>query len=335
MPNQTRQRPSSYDSADVDLALRGDSAVMTALRNVVTALGPLDVNLSVHGEPGTGKQALARFLHRQSSRRDDPFFAVSVAGMGEAQARQHLFGPVGIIRQAARAGRATLYLQALDTWPAQLQLDLAEALAMPELGGVRLVAGTAHALDDQFQVGRVQPALLACLATIRLSMPPLRARPEDIAAITTAGLARWSERSGKPSQILGAGAVDELLDYHWPGNVRELLCFLSLVSDGIRGTQIRADRIRGALRARPRRALAKEIVPLDRLEQAYLLSAIQRCEGNKSLAARRLGIGRNTLLRRLQASGHGRTTDGRRYRSANGSRWSPPPCFLDAVPAQP
>jgi two-component system response regulator HydG len=139
-----------------------------------------------------------------------------------------------------------------------------------------------------------------------MSLPPLRERREDIAIIAPAALERWSERTGLPAKSFGEGALAQLEAYDWPANVRELLCLLSVAYEHSRGLVISADRIKAELGARPRRHLAPGIVPLRQVERDYLLSVMQRCGGNQTLAARRLGIGRSTLLRRLQACGYTR-----------------------------
>jgi DNA-binding NtrC family response regulator len=161
-------------------------------------------------------------------------------------------------------------------------------------------------LEEHVRLGRFQRALFDRLATVQVSLPPLRERRSDISIIAPAALERWSERTGLPLKTFGEGAVAQLESYDWPANVRELLCVLSVAYEHTRGPVISADRMRTELGSRPRRHVAPGIAPLRQVERDYLLSVMQRCGGNQTLAARRLGIGRSTLLRHLHALGYQR-----------------------------
>jgi two-component system nitrogen regulation response regulator NtrX len=199
---------------------------------------------------------------------------------------------------------ATIYLDGIESLSQRLQLRLAAALANTDSPNVRVVAGTAVVLEEHVRLGRFQRALFDRLATVQVSLPPLRERREDIAVIAPAAFERWAERTGLPIKTFGEGAMTQLQAYDWPVNVRELLCVLSVAYEHTRGSVITADRIRTELGSRPRRHVAAGIVPLRQVERDYLLSVMQRCNGNQTLAARRLGIGRSTLLRHLSALGY-------------------------------
>jgi len=309
MMNTSRPYRPSFDAVDLNLALLGNGPAVLSLRGALTTLGQLDMNLLLRGESGTGKQACAIALHRLGARRSHPFFTVHLDGMSEGRIYESLFGARGMTSLAARARLATVYLEGIETLSQRLQLRLAAALAESDATSVRVLAGTGAVLDELVRVGRFQRALYDRLATIQVSLPPLRERREDVAIIAPAALERWAERTGIQGKTLGTGALAELEAYDWPGNVRELLCVLSVAYEHTRGPVISADRIRTELGARPRRHLAPGIAPLKQIEQDYLLSVMQRCGGNQTLAARRLGIGRSTLLRRLQASGYRRPDD--------------------------
>src|SRR5262249_33102594 len=152
--------------------------------------------------------------------------------------------------------------------------------------------------------GRFERVLYDRLGTVQVSLPPLRERREDIALIAPAAFARWADRTGGVAKAFGDGALAQLEAYDWPSNVRELLCVLNVSHQHTRGDVIPADRIKSELGSRPRRHVAPGIVPLRQVEREYLLSVMSRCGGNQTLAARRLGIGRSTLLRHLQAFGY-------------------------------
>jgi DNA-binding NtrC family response regulator len=301
-----RSHRPAFDVVDLNLALLGNGPAVTALRGALTTLAQLEMNLLLRGESGTGKHACAVALHRLSNRRSHPFLAVHLDGMGEGRIYECLFGPRGVTSLAARARLATVYLDGVEQLSHRLQQRLSAVLAEGDAPRVRILTGTNVVLDEHVRLGRFSRGLYDRLATIQLSLPPLRERREDIAIIAPAALERWSERTGLPAKTFGDGALAQLECYDWPANVRELLCLLSVAYEHSRGLVISADRVKAELGARPRRHLAPGIVPLRQVERDYLLSVMQRCGGNQTLAARRLGIGRSTLLRRLQACGYTR-----------------------------
>jgi DNA-binding NtrC family response regulator len=306
MRNPPRSNRPPFDAVDLNLALLGTSPSVVALRGALSTLGQLEMNLLLCGESGTGKHACALALHRLGNRRSHPFFTVHLEGMSDARIDECLFGPRGMTSLAARARMATIYLDGIETLSQRLQLRLAVALASTESPCVRVIAATPVVLEEHVRLGRFQRALFDRLATVQVSLPPLRERREDIAIIAPAAFERWSERTGLPIKSFGEGAMIQLQAYDWPANVRELLCVLSVAYEHSRGGVISADRIRTELGSRPRRHVAPGIVPLRQVERDYLLSVMQRCGGNQTLAARRLGISRSTLLRHLSALGYTR-----------------------------
>lgn len=306
MTNPPRSYRPPFDAVDLNLALLGNGSAVVALRGALATLGQLDMNLLLCGETGTGKHACAIALHRLGARRNHPFFTVHLEGMSETRTDEYLFGARGMTSLAARARLATIYLDGIETLSHRLQVRLAAALAESEAPRVRILAGTAVSLEEHVRLGRFQRLLFDRLATVQLSLPPLRERRGDIAVIAPAALERWAERTGLPLKTFGEGALAQLESYDWPANVRELLCVLSVAYEHSRGPVISADRMRTELGSRPRRHVAPGIVPLRQVEREYLLSVMQRCGGNQTLAARRLGIGRSTLLRHLHALGYQR-----------------------------
>jgi DNA-binding NtrC family response regulator len=256
------------------------------------------------GEIGVGKEACAATLHRESRRRAQPFFSLHLDGLGEQEATERLFGPRGIVSLAARARQATVYLDAVETLPVILQQRLVGAFVDDGLGGVRLLAGTRNpALEEQVRLGRFLRALHDRIAIIQVCIPPLRERREDIPLITEGCLWQWSARQGASPQVLTDGALAEIEAYTWPGNARELANVLETLCTDSRGRTISAERVRAVLGRRPRRNLARDVLPLREMERHYIECVLARCGGNQTLAARRLGIGRSTLLRHLKANG--------------------------------
>jgi two-component system nitrogen regulation response regulator NtrX len=306
MSHATRSYRPPLDAEDLSLALLGNGPAVVALRGALSTLGQLEMNLLLCGESGTGKHACAMALHRLSPRRTNPFYTMHLDGMSDARIEECLFGVRGLTSLVARTRLATIYVDGIDSLSRRYQVRLATALAQNESPGVRIIAGTAVSLEEHVRLGRFERALYDRLATVQVSLPPLRERREDIALIAPAAFERWAERTGLPIKIFGDGAMAQLQAYDWPTNVRELLCVLSVVYEHTRGAVISADRVRTELGARPRRHLAAGIVPLKQVERDYLLAVMHRCGGNQTLAARRLGIGRSTLLRHLQSLGYAR-----------------------------
>ena len=296
--------PPQADLDGPDVALLGASPTAEAVRGAVTALAPLDSNLLIAGEVGVGKEACAQTLHRESHRRAQPFLRLHLDGLGEEEAAERLFGPRGIVRLAARARQATVYLDPVEVLPVVLQQRLVSALVNDGLASVRFLAGTRNsALEVQVRLGRFLHDLYDRVATLQLFIPPLRDRREDIPVIAEACLWRWSARQGTSPQVLTDGALAEIRAYTWPGNARELTNVLETLCTDSGGRTISAERIRAVLGRRPRRNLARDVLPLREMERHYIECVLTRCGGNQTLAARRLGIGRSTLLRRLKTNG--------------------------------
>ncbi|MCC6848162.1 MAG: sigma-54-dependent Fis family transcriptional regulator [Deltaproteobacteria bacterium] len=299
-----------FDADDLDLALLGHSPAVVALRAALATLGRLETNLLLCGETGTGKHACAVALHRVGPRRSRPFSMLSLEGLSDLRIDERLFGACGPLSLAARTQLATVFLDGIESLSRRHQLRLAAALAEAEPPTVRILAGSAASLAEQVRLGRFERGLFDRIGTLQVSLPPLRERREDIALIAPAACERWAERTGLPVKRLGDGALAQLQAYDWPVNVDELLSVLGRACERTHKPVLSADRIRSEIGGRPRRRVARGITPLAQVERAYLLAAVERCGGNQTLAARRLGIGRSTLLRRLRTLGYARPDTG-------------------------
>jgi DNA-binding NtrC family response regulator len=286
--DQAQRRKTSYDGA----VLAGTSPAARSLQQAARAVGRSEVHVLLSGEPGTGKREWAEVIHRWSGCGGAPFLVVPSDRPGGERLERMLRGD-------GAPGEGTLYLERVDTLPLSVQERLAEWLAGPVASRMRLVAGVAAPVGEQVRLGRLSPALYRLLGTVQLHVPPLRERPEDIAAIAERFHARWAARTGAPPRVLEGGVVATLGEYAWPGNARELLGALEAAA--ARGLPITREAVRAVMGTRARRSPAGDVVPLWQLERDYILGVLARCGGNRSLAARRLGIGRGTLLRALKA----------------------------------
>lgn len=274
------------------------------IREVERALGWLavaEVNLLLQGEAGTGKRVLAEAIHAQSPRGAGAFFAVPLSGRSETEIEVELFGRDGDGGLVATRG-ATLYLEDISTLTMRLQRRLARVLrGDPGRRGARIIASTLVELEESVRLGRFLPDLHAHLGLIRLTVPPLRERREDIVALTEYFVRRYCERTGIPGITVARTALAELTAYAWPGNARELQQTLEAALALTRGPELTAERVRTVLGRRPRRYVAPDVFPLRSLERDYIATVLARCNWNQSLAARRLGIGRNTLMRKIKS----------------------------------
>lgn len=284
-------------------ALAGCSLAVRELRRAMRPLAHSEVNLLIRGEAGVGKGAWAEAIHDQSPRSAGPFVVLRRAGLGADRAEAELFGNREIHRPTPRGRAATVYLDTIEALPARLQQRLLEALSSDDLGGVRIIAGTASSLAAQLRFGRLCHALYQRLAVVEIDIPPLRERREDVAAIAEHCSQRWSETAGSAAIVFADRALAELEAYSWPGNTRELVRVLEAARAGACGRPITGARIRAVLHGRPRGPAGTEVVPLRQVERDYLCAALVRCGGNQTLAARRLGIGRSTLFRKLRELG--------------------------------
>jgi DNA-binding NtrC family response regulator len=283
-------------------ALAGHSPGIQALRRVATALARSDVNLLIHGEPGTGKCAWAEAIGRQGGRGERPFIPLTLTGVAPERAGAALFGSAtGAFGSRCRG--ATIYLEGIEALPFDLQQRLLEALSADEGDAVRIIGGSTCSLSEQVRFGRFSAALYHRLAAVDLTIPPLRDRREDIADIAERSIHDWSARTGAPPPILTDAALTELGAHTWPGNVRELARTIEVACASAPERPLSASSIRAALNGRLRTRTQVAVVPLRQLEADYICAALATCDGNRALTARRLGIGRNTLIRKLKELG--------------------------------
>jgi two-component system nitrogen regulation response regulator GlnG len=290
------------DRSSPVLALAGTSFAVQTVNRAIHALSRSEAHVLVCGEAGTGKREWARLIHEQSSRRDGAFVVARLQGMADERAVQRSFGDprLGGSGLLARARRGTLFLDGLQSASEPLQRTLLSLLTEDNLNGVRLISGADPSLDRLLRVDKFSRALYDHLALIQLHIPPLRERVHDIVVIANEWIAEREAPEGGRRFTLSHGALAALTSYTWPGNVPELLQVLETAVNGARRSTITAERIRAVLGRRPRRRVAPEITPLHQMECDYICAALARCGGNQSMAARRLGIGRSTLIRKLR-----------------------------------
>ena len=282
----------------------------------------------ITGESGTGKEEIASYLHRRSARAAGPFVAVNCGAIAETLAESELFGhEKGAFTgsAAARTGSieaadgGTLFLDEVGELPPAIQVKLLRVVqervfcrvgsTVPRRVDVRFVAATHRDLEADVRAGRFREDLFYRLAVIRVRVPPLRERPEDVEPLARALLARTALALGRRDVGIGDDALEALRGWRWPGNVRELANVLerALVlrparrgrpAVGRRGGRVARTRRRARPRRprRPRTTLASKV---DALERAEIETALRRARGVKARAAQALGLSRPTLDKKM------------------------------------
>ncbi len=327
---------------NVEPELVGEAPAMRELFRAIGKLAQAPLSVLIIGETGTGKELVARALHRHSPRAHQPFVALNTAAIPAELLESELFGhEPGAFTGAAKrqlgrfeqANGGTLFLDEIGDMPAALQTRLLRVLAEGEffrIGGrelirvdVRVIAATHQALDALVAEGRFRADLLHRLDVVRLNLPPLRQRREDVPALAQRFLADAVSKLGCGNKRFDRSTLDRFLAYDWPGNVRELenLCWrVAALSPGevimpadlpeaLRGTPSTTppgdweDALRQwaemALRAEQRELYT---LALEKFEQVMLGAALSVTGGHRQQAAERLGLGRNTLTRKLGSS---------------------------------
>ncbi len=308
--------------------LRGDhlptmiaqSPAMQPVLQLISRVGPSDANVLLTGEPGTGKEVVARTLHAISSRSAKPMVTVNAGGLAEGVFESELFGHVkGAFTDAKmdRVGRfeladdGTLFLDEIANVPMNLQAKLLRVLETGEMErvgssktkmvNVRIISATNANLPLEVQESRFRQDLLFRLNTIEIHLPPLRERREDISPLACHFLGVHSRRYRKAITGFDHSAQQALFDHHWAGNVRELNHVVERAVLMSQDTQIRLADL--ALRAGQSSAARLEDMSLEDVESFLIKKALSRYGGNVSHAAAALGLSRSALYRRLQRYG--------------------------------
>jgi transcriptional regulator with AAA-type ATPase domain len=302
--------------------LAGDSASLRAIRREVGRLAPLDTTVLVTGETGVGKGVAARALHALSGRRG-AFVHADCASLPRTLFESELFGHErgaftgALARRVGRFERAaegTVFLDEVGELERPLQAALLHVLqdrSFERVGGsapiamrARVVAATSRDLAWEVRARRFRADLYFRLAVARIELPPLRARPEDVAPLASAALDRIARRLGLPSPGLGEEMLARLAAHPWPGNVRELENALERLAIRCPGRPVGAGDLAAALESLPCAGWgdpASRDLPAvrERPPDARIARALADTGGNVARAARSLGLPRTTLRRRL------------------------------------
>jgi two-component system response regulator HydG len=302
----------------------GRSAAMVRLFDSVAQVAPSEATVLIAGESGTGKELIAGAIHFNSSRRDGPFVRLNCAAITETLLESELFGhEKGAFTGADRrregrffqADGGSLLLDEVSEMPLPMQVKLLRVLQEREftrVGGdtvirvdVRVIAATNKDLPELVSGGRFREDLYYRLNVVGLTLPALRERAEDIPLLALHFLEAFALKNRKEVKGFTPQAMDRLIRYAWPGNVRELMNAVERAVVMTRGdflTEEDVALIPTTAMPQPEQPAAGAR-PLEAVEKATILTTLKAADGNKSEAARRLGITRRTLHKKLKAYG--------------------------------
>jgi len=299
------------------------SEAMIELLELMERAAGFKSTVLITGESGTGKEVLARAIHAQSPRRNDPFVAVNCGAIPETLLESELFGHAkGAFTGADRARRGlfveadggTLFLDEIGEMPTALQVKLLRVLqeeevrplgeAKPRTVDVRIIAATARQLDAEVAAGRFREDLFYRLNVVPLEVPPLRERPRDVPLLADHFIAQFRTVLGKPVRAISDEALERLVAYRWPGNVRELENVIERAVILCEGDTLTLRELpQNVVQADAGEGAAPDL-SLKRARRAAEVDAIRRAlratDGNRTHAARLLQISHRALLYKLK-----------------------------------
>jgi len=303
----------------------GHSSPFQEILRMIERVARVDSSVLILGETGVGKELVAKLIHSRGHRSRHPFVVVDCSNLHEELLQSELFGhEKGAYTGAVQlkhglfevGDKGTVFLDEVGDVSPTLQAKLLRVLEtgrFRRLGGtseiavdVRVVAATNRHLPEMVAQGHFREDLFYRLNTIRIDVPPLRERPDDIACLATHFVARFNRRFAQEKH-LSPDAIDALTRYAWPGNVRQLVNVIEQVMVMTDDANITPAHLPPILRphgaSAPHRAHGSTIVPLKDVERQYIEFVIKQFGGHRAHAARALGIGERSLYRKLDEYG--------------------------------
>lgn len=326
--NRELRRQFSEENASTEIL--GRSPAITSMLSMIRTVAPTEATVLITGESGTGKELVARALHAQSLRKDEPLVTVNCAALAETLLESELFGhEKGAFTGADKrregrfkqADRGTLFLDEIGEMPIGVQAKLLRALQQGEIQrvgsdksehvDVRVIAATNRDLRKEVEERRFREDLYFRLNVISLEVPPLRQKKEDIPLLAAHFLSHYAERNHKNVKGFSAQCMDMLLHYDWPGNVRELQnaverAVILCTGEYVTGPELPVNIAKLAAEAMPKSSEVSSSLaglPLEEVERRAIEETLRETGDNKSAAARKLGITRATLHKKLRKYG--------------------------------
>jgi Nif-specific regulatory protein len=302
----------------------GRSKAMREIFDVIRKVAPRDTTVLIQGETGTGKELVARAIHRNSARRDKPMLSINCGALPKELLESELFGhrkgaftgadrdKMGIF-EAAEGG--TIFLDEIGEMPVELQVKLLRVLQegevrrvgeeRPRRVDVRILSATNRDLAEEVRNGRFRQDLFYRLNVVPITIPPLRERVEDILPLAEHFLEKYALAMDVPKPRLSKEAKEVLLNYAWPGNVRELEHTIERALALGEGARVLEDRHFEYLRGEPKvpeEGLTLKAL-LERWEREVIERTLVKCDGNVTRTAEALGISRQQLYTKMRKLG--------------------------------
>jgi two-component system response regulator AtoC len=306
----------------------GSSAPIQKMRELIDRIADVEAALLITGESGTGKELVAHAVHRRSRRSTGPFVAVNCAAIPEALLESELFGHVKGAFTDARVSRqglflkadgGTLFLDEIGEMPLAMQPKLLRALqerTVRPIGGdqelpydARVITASNRDLEAEVAERRFREDLFYRINVLRIDVPALRVRGNDVLLLAQHFLEQFSKQTHKHVVRLSPPVGEKLMGYTWPGNVRELQNCIERAVAYTRFDELTVDDLPEKIRNYRSSDLAiagvddHEVLSMDEVERRYITRVLKQLDGNKTMAAELLGLDRRTLYRKLERWG--------------------------------
>jgi DNA-binding NtrC family response regulator len=297
-------------------SLIGSSKAIKSVLEIAEKVAATDANILITGENGTGKELLAREIHRMSGRKDQLMVTVDIGAIAETLFESELFGhEKGAFTDAKEerkgkfelAHKGTLFLDEIGNLPLPLQAKLLNVLQnrqVIKVGGnvpvnvdIRLISATNADITQMVRDGKFREDLLYRINTIVIDMPPLRQRDHDMPELTRYFLNKLVSKYGKPDMKISPAAMKKLSDYHWPGNVRELQHVVERAV--ILSNHSYLEKEDFILGSEGKSGIKTWPATLEEMERNMIVECLEKNNGNLSKAAKQLGISRQTLYNKI------------------------------------
>jgi DNA-binding NtrC family response regulator len=312
-------------SADIDQPFQdiiGNSMPMKALYQTITKVAGTDANVLILGENGTGKELVARAIHRKSLRADRVFISVDMGAITETLFESELFGHIkGAFTDAKKdhtgrfeiANGGTLFLDEIGNLPLSLQSKLLTVLESREVRPVgsnrsqpidiRLVCATNMPIIEMVKENRFRQDLLYRINTVEIHLPPLRDRREDIPLLADHFITIYAKKYNKDISKLASAALSKLQSYHWPGNIRELQHAVERAIILSEHKMLESGDFLFSPIDEQKEGIVFESHNLEHIEKTVIEQTLKKHSGNVSTAAKELGLTRASLYRRMEKFG--------------------------------
>ncbi|HMR58648.1 MAG TPA: sigma-54 dependent transcriptional regulator, partial [Cyclobacteriaceae bacterium] len=295
------------------------SASMQSVIKTIEQVASTDANVLILGENGTGKEVAARALHSQSNRSEEPFISVDLGAVPPSLFESEMFGhEKGAFTDAKEprigkfelANRGTLFLDEIGNLSPELQVKLLSVLQSRKVSkvgsnkvidlDVRVICATNSPIYEAVKIGAFRQDLFYRIKTVEIKLPPLRERKEDIPLLVNHYLLDFSKRYNKELKVDSA-LVSQLTKYHWPGNIRELQHAVERAVILSKQSVLKQDDFQ--LSPSSETIEPEKTLNLTSVEREVIEQAVKKSNGNLTLAAEELGIGRTTLYRKMEEYG--------------------------------